>query len=155
VLIADSVEQVSEARMRLARVGIENVRGYLRDGIAGWKNAGFEVAQLRQVTVDQLHERLTTDGIRVLDVRRQPEWTEGHIADATWWPLDNFKVSPPSIDPDIPVAVHCKSGYRSIIACSLLQRAGFNNVVDVVGGFDAWQNAKLPIALTAAATVSK
>jgi hydroxyacylglutathione hydrolase len=48
------------------------------------------------------------------------------------------------MDRDLPIAVHCKSGYRSVIAGSLLQRAGFKNVVNVIGGFDAWQQAKLP-----------
>jgi len=52
----------------------------------------------------------------VLDVRREPEWEAGHIANALWWPLDNFKVAPPEIDHDIPIAVHCKGGYRSLIA---------------------------------------
>ena len=55
-------------------------------------------------------------------------------------------VAPPEIDRNIPIAVHCKGGYRSMIACSLLQRAGFQSVVNVVGGFDAWQQAKLPVA---------
>jgi hydroxyacylglutathione hydrolase len=81
----------------------------------------------------------------VLDVRRAPEWQAGHVEGATWWPLDNFKVSAPEIDRDRPIAVHCKSGYRSMIACSLLQRAGFKNVTNVIGGFDAWQEAKLPV----------
>jgi hydroxyacylglutathione hydrolase len=80
----------------------------------------------------------------VLDVRRQGEWDAGHVEGATWWPLDNFKVSPPEIDRDRPLAVHCKSGYRSIIASSLLERAGFRQVLNVVGGFDAWQQAGLP-----------
>ena len=70
-----------------------------------------------------------------------------HIAGAIWWPLDNFKVAPPEIDRDAAIAVHCKGGYRSMIACSLLQRAGFQNVVNVVGGFDAWQQAKLPAVI--------
>ena len=83
--------------------------------------------------------------VQVLDVRRQPEWDAGHIENATWWPLDNFRVSPPEIDRDAPLAVHCKSGYRSIIASSLLERAGFHHVLNVVGGFDAWQQAKLPV----------
>ena len=54
------------------------------------------------------------------------------------------RYSPPDIDSELPVAVHCKSGYRSIIAASLLQRAGFRNVINVAGGFDAWQQAGLP-----------
>jgi hydroxyacylglutathione hydrolase len=88
---------------------------------------------------------LQGSGLQVLDVRREPEWEAGHIAGATWWPLDNFKVAPPEIDRNLAIAVHCKGGYRSMIACSLLQRAGFQNVVNIVGGFDAWQQAKLPV----------
>jgi hydroxyacylglutathione hydrolase len=145
VLIADSPEQLSEARMRLARVGIETERGYLKGGIAGWKQAGFALAELPQISVQDLNERLHANGLSVLDVRREPEWQAGHIAGAAWWPLDNFRVSPPQIDRGLPLAVHCKSGYRSIIACSLLERAGFQNVINVVGGFDAWQQAQLPV----------
>ena len=145
VLIAESPEQVSEARLRLARVGIEDARGFLEGGIEGWKQAGLALAETPQMTVQDLNEKLRTRQSRVLDVRREPEWQAGHIEDAAWWPLDNFKVSPPEIDRDAPIAVHCKSGYRSMIACSLLQRAGFRNVTNVVGGFDAWQQAKLPV----------
>jgi hydroxyacylglutathione hydrolase len=82
----------------------------------------------------------------VLDVRREPEWEAGHIEGAIWWPLDNFKVAPPESDRNATIAVHCQGGYSSMIACSFLQRAGFNNVVNVVGGFDEWREAKLPIA---------
>jgi glyoxylase-like metal-dependent hydrolase (beta-lactamase superfamily II)/rhodanese-related sulfurtransferase len=145
VLIVDSPEQLSEARLRLARVGIEDARGYLNGGVAGWKQAGFALAELPQVTAQTLRDRWQAHASQVLDVRRQPEWQAGHIAGATWWPLDNFKVSPPEIDRDLPIAVHCKSGYRSMIACSLLQRAGFRNITNVTGGFDAWQQAKFPV----------
>jgi len=94
--------------------------------------------------VAELHDRLTSNDIQVLDVRREPEWDGAHIEQAVWWPLDNFKVSPPEMNRDLPIAVHCKSGYRSMIAASLLQRAGFRNVINVAGGFDAWQQANLP-----------
>jgi len=56
-----------------------------------------------------------------------------HIEGASWWPLNNFKVAPPEIDRDVPMAVHCKVRYRSMIACSLLQWAVFPNVVNVIG----------------------
>jgi glyoxylase-like metal-dependent hydrolase (beta-lactamase superfamily II)/rhodanese-related sulfurtransferase len=145
ILIAENTEQLSEARLRLARVGIENVAGYLNGGIAAWKQAGFALAETPQITVQDLRQRLKTQASQVLDVRREPEWNAAHIEGAAWWPLDNFKISPPEIDHDQPVAVHCKSGYRSMIACSLLQRAGFRNVINVIGGFDAWQEAKFPV----------
>lgn len=146
VLIADSPEQLSEARLRLARVGIEGERGYLEGGVAGWKAAGFDLAILREIGVQEVQQQLSANRIQILDVRREAEWMAGHVDGATWWPLDRFRVSPPEVDLDVPLAVHCQSGYRSGIACSLLQRAGFRNVVNVSGGFGAWQEAKLPVA---------
>jgi hydroxyacylglutathione hydrolase len=145
VLIADTDQQLDEARVRLARVGMELLDGHLAGGVAAWKQAGLPVAQTGQITAEELHSQLQARGVQVLDVRRQPEWDAGHIEGATWWPLDNFKVAPPEIDRDAPLAVHCKSGYRSIIASSLLERAGFRHVLNVAGGFDAWQQAKLPV----------
>lgn len=144
VLIAATEAQVEEARVRLARVGIEVLDGNLAGGVAAWQQAGLPLATVAQIDVQELSSRLPTGKLQVLDVRREPEWETAHIADATWWPLDNFKVSPPEIDHDVPLAVHCKGGYRSMIASSLLQRAGFRHVLNVVGGFDAWQQAKLP-----------
>jgi len=145
ILIGDTPEQVSEARMRLARVGIEDVRGYLQGGVQRWKAAGLGVATLPQMSVQELDARIRGKGLHVLDVRREPEWQAGHIEEAVWWPLDKFNLGLPPADKDVPLAVHCKSGYRSMIACSLLQGAGFN-VINVSGGFDAWQQAKLPVA---------
>lgn len=141
----ESNAQLEEAWLRLTRVGIEVLGGYLAGGVAAWKQAGFPLATISQVTADELCVRLKSHDVQVLDVRREPEWDAGHIEDAHWWPLDNFKVSPPEIDLDAPIAVHCKGGYRSMIASSLLQRAGFKNVINVTGGFDAWQQAKLPV----------
>jgi rhodanese-related sulfurtransferase len=144
VLIAASRDQISEARTRLARVGIDDARGYLQDGIEGWVRAGLDLAELPQTTVRQLNDHLGADKLHLLDVRRKPEWETGHIEGATWLPLENFKTSLPQVDRDARVAVLCKGGYRSTIACSWLQREGFRNVTNVIGGFDAWEEARLP-----------
>ncbi len=149
ILIAATQEQIAEARMRLARVGIENLSGYLEGGIEGWKQAGFDLAQMPQATVEELRKRLDAGDVQVLDVRRQGEWDAGHIEGAGFYPLDRFKAALPSLQKGAPVAVHCKGGYRSMIAASLLQRAG-HNVINVIGGFDAWEKEKLPVASGAA-----
>ncbi len=149
VLIAENHDQLSEARVRLARVGIEDVPGYLDGGIEGWKRAGFELAHLPQMTVQELHARLGDPNLHVLDVRRQGEWDAGHIAEADWYPLDRFKAALPKLDNQTPTAVHCKGGYRSMIAASLLQRAGYN-VINVLGGYDAWEKEQLPVTSGAA-----
>jgi len=145
VLLADTEQQIEEARLRLARVGIEALNGYLQGGVAGWKAAGLPIATTPQISPQELQAKLQSGEVQVLDVRREPEWDGGHIESATWWPLDHFRVSPPEFDHEAPLAVHCKSGYRSMIASSLLERAGFKNILNVAGGFDAWQAADLPI----------
>jgi hydroxyacylglutathione hydrolase len=152
VLVADTPKQYAEARLRLARVGIEDPRGFLQGGIAAWKQAGFPVADVPQITVQELSRQRSQD-LQVLDVRREPEWQAGHIEGAEWFPLDNFKISAPELDPSSPVAVHCQGGYRSMIACSLLQRAGLQNVINVTGGFDAWRQAGLPVEVPVAESV--
>jgi rhodanese-related sulfurtransferase len=145
VLIAANDEQISEARLRLARVGIEHATGYLAGGVEAWKAAGLPVATVSQITVQELAERQEDSDLDVLDVRREGEFQAGHIEGADWHPLDRMKAVLPEIRRDKQVAVHCAGGYRSVIAISLLKRAGYHNVVDVAGGFDAWKNAGLPV----------
>jgi hydroxyacylglutathione hydrolase len=153
VLIADTPEQYAEARLRLARVGIEDPRGFLQGGTKAWKDAGFPLETLQQITPQDLHARASSHRLQILDVRREAEWESGHMKDAIWFPLDNFKVSAPEIDPAAPLAVHCQGGYRSVIACSLLLRAGAKNVLNVAGGLDAWRQAGLPVSVAIAEKV--
>jgi glyoxylase-like metal-dependent hydrolase (beta-lactamase superfamily II)/rhodanese-related sulfurtransferase len=146
VLIATNSDQIAEARTRLARVGVENLAGYLDGGVDGWRAAGLPVETIPQITVQELAARQADGGIDVLDVRREAEFQAGHIDGADWHPLDRMKAVLPEMRRDKQVAVHCAGGYRSVIASSLLQRAGYHNVVDVQGGFDAWKKAGLPIS---------
>ena len=141
ILIAETEDQIAEARMRLARVGIEQLSGYLEGGLDAWKKAGYDLAQMPQMTVEELRTHLAAHDLQVLDVRREGEWNAGHIEGADWYPLDKFKAALPSLENSTPTAVQCKSGYRSMIAASLLQRAG-HNVVNVIGGYDAWEQAQ-------------
>ena len=147
VLIGDGDAQVEEARLRLARVGIEDLRGYLAGGVAAWQKAGLPLAKTVQISVRVLNQRLCEGSLRaadIIDVRREGEWQAGHIAQVPCRALDTFPQGLPSIDGERAIAVHCKGGYRSIIACSLLERAGHRNVINVAGGFDAWHAAGLP-----------
>ena len=153
VLIAASEEQLIEARTRLARVGIDDARGYLDNGIKGWTEAGLPVAELEQINPRLLNELLRKNRTQLLDVRRQPEWEAGHIEGAVRLALDDFKGSLPELDRKAPIAVICRSGYRSLIAGSLLRRAGFENVTNVAGGFVGWEKTKLPVVTETAVGV--
>jgi hydroxyacylglutathione hydrolase len=148
VIVADSEARVEEAQMRLARVGIESARSYLSGGIDAWREAGLEVATVPQITVDQLKDLLSTQTeLQVLDVRRPPEYTGGHVPGAIAEPLSNLKERLPVLDlqPSKPTAVICGSGYRSSTATSILQPLGFSNLLNVTGGTNAWIEAGYPV----------
>jgi hydroxyacylglutathione hydrolase len=83
--------------------------------------------------------------LQVVDVRQPGEWEQGHIAQAVLKPLPKLIDMIADLDRDRPVAVHCKSGYRSSIGASLLQREGFGNVMNMIGGIDAWIACELPV----------
>jgi rhodanese-related sulfurtransferase len=128
-------------------VGIERVAGKLLGGIPEWARVGLPLAEIEQITVQDLHAEMSIDPeLVVVDVRRPAEWNQGHIGGAVPQPLDQLRAGSQSLDRAKTTAVHCKSGYRSAIACSLLQAQGFARVMNVLGGFDAWAGAGLAVA---------
>lgn len=143
ILIGEDEKAAEEARNRLARVGIERVAGFLAGGVAGWVQAGLPLEHVPHISAEELHARLNESDVDVIDVRRPSEWKDGHIPGARSHPLDRLRDSLDELDRTRTLAVHCKSGYRSSIACSLLQAAGFPHVMNVLGGFDAWVSAGL------------
>jgi glyoxylase-like metal-dependent hydrolase (beta-lactamase superfamily II)/rhodanese-related sulfurtransferase len=142
VLVAEGEPEVEEARLRLARVGIEKVEGFLAGGIAAWERAGFPLAALPHVTVADLHERLPHEpALQVLDVRRPAEYAAGHLPRAVNVPLDRLAAEGVPLESSRPIAVVCASGYRSSAAASVLQRRGLPHLLNVVGGTAAWVQA--------------
>lgn len=147
VIVAEDDEKVNESRIRLARVGIENVTGFLESGMAAWAREGRPLQQVMQITVDELRRWLAAEhtSLQLLDVRRPAEWQDGYIEHATLKPLNTFTTAAfNDLDRRAATAVYCKGGYRSAIGASLLQRAGFESVTNIVGGFDAWRASNLP-----------
>lgn len=135
LLVCDAGRE-QEATLRLARIGFENVRGYLLGGIEAWKLAGKPVAQLRTITADQFAAEAQR-GAQTLDVRRPGEYAAGHLAGVPNYPLDDYRQWLNSLDPSKPYLVHCAGGYRSVIMGSLMRAAGFENVTNVEGGYSA------------------
>lgn len=142
VLVAEDQDHLEESRLRLARVGLERVTGTLQGGMAQWAQQNRPVEEIPQIPVEDLKREMSQ--VQIVDVRRPAEWEEGHIQGAKLMPLNQLESMLGELDHERPIAVHCKSGYRSAIACSLIQRAGFENVMNVIGGFDAWRACQLP-----------
>jgi hydroxyacylglutathione hydrolase len=148
VIVGEDRQRVEESRVRLARVGIEKVAGYVEDGFAAWARDRLPVAQVNQVAVQELGRLLQEDGdnLEVVDVRRPSEWQQGIIPRARLMPLDKLPSMLEDLDRNRTITAYCKSGYRSSIATSLMERAGFTDVVNVTGGMDAWRICGLPVA---------
>jgi hydroxyacylglutathione hydrolase len=148
ILVAEDPEALEESRLRLARVGIENVAGYLEGGMQRWAAEEKPTAQIMQVPAEDLNQKLAEEpgSVQIVDVRRKSEWDAGHIPGASHKPLDRLETLLGDLDRNKAVVVHCQGGYRSAIACSLLLRAGFRQVTNLIGGLDAWKACKLPVA---------
>jgi glyoxylase-like metal-dependent hydrolase (beta-lactamase superfamily II)/rhodanese-related sulfurtransferase len=139
VIAAEDAGGVRDAVTRLARVGIENVVGYLEGGIATWDRAGLATGKLPQMPVDELHSQLQEKRpLQVVDVRRPAEYQSGHVRGAINVPLDRLERDVAQLDRTRPTAVLCAGGYRSSAATSLLRRHGFETLFNVVGGSSAW-----------------
>lgn len=140
VVVAEEADGVDEAVMRLARVGIETVAGYLEGGMYAWDRAGFPVATISQMPVDELgHQLADRRDLQLIDVRRPAEFAGGHIEMARHSELAHLAERAGELDRGRPVAVICQSGYRSSIASSILAKHGFSQVFNVVGGMNAWK----------------
>ena len=143
ILVGEDADYLRESQLRLARVGIEHVDGYLKDGIAGWIQSGYELDYVPQITPQEFANLLENDrdSITVLDVREPGEVESGAIENSVRIPLGQLSARTGELDPRKLVVVHCKGGYRSAIATSILRRAGFREVADLTGGYDAWKAA--------------
>jgi len=165
VLVANDADEVASARLRLARVGIENVVGYLDGGLAEWVRDGRPVGDVTAANPAEFAAlgvggAAAGAGLRVLDVRRAGEFALGHVPGAANAPLEAALAAGvagqgaarvreafglPAEDDGRPVALACQSGYRSTIAAALLRPAVKGPLVNLSGGTTAWAAAGLPL----------
>ncbi|PVD51921.1 MBL fold metallo-hydrolase [Terrimonas sp.] len=127
-----------EVVTRLSRVGYDYVIGYLEGGFASWKKAGKEIDEIKSISADELAElQAKNSSLPILDVRKNSEYLSEHIVNAENTPLDFINDSMGVVDKDKTYYVHCAGGYRSMIFNSIMRARGFDNLVDVKGGFKA------------------
>lgn len=146
LIIAESGRE-EEVITRLARVGYDHTIGFLDGGIKAWKDAGKETDQIQSINAGELASVLEiSDQVKVLDVRKPGEYLSEHVENAENAPLDFINDSMLKVDKDKTYFVHCASGYRSMIFASILKARGYDNLVDVDGGFKAIKDeGKIPV----------
>lgn len=145
-LVADEEDHIEEAIRRLVQVGLDEVKAYLID-LTSWIHAGHNFAQIPQRSVEELNEKLgENEQVRVIDVRSDNEWEDGHIKGSEHIYLGYLPEKLNEIpDKDKPVYTICGGGFRSSIAASILQKNGFTNVMNTFGGMTGWKAAGLEI----------
>jgi hydroxyacylglutathione hydrolase len=147
ILLLDNDGRYAAVVTELRRIGLDAVAGYVAGGIAAWQASGLPVFSTPTISVETLHNRLTQpDGFVVLDVRTGEEWNSGHIAGAVHrFAGEIARGAEIPVNGANAIAVTCASGYRSTVAISLLEARGRRDLINVAGGMDAWQRARLPL----------
>ena len=137
VLLGRDDDDAEEAARLATAIGLRNIGGYLHGGMTAWRIEGKPVTAIERIDVDELHER--REQLQILDVREQSEWNDVRIPGSLHVPYHDIRGIPDELGDDKPVAVICASGRRSVVAASLLQRFGRQDVVHVVeGGVGTW-----------------
>jgi hydroxyacylglutathione hydrolase len=133
----------------LYRLGYDKIVGYLVGGMESWYGSGLPFERVPVISVQELKEAMDRqDNLKVLDVRKDDEWDEGHIPGAEHIFLGHLPQEIDRLNPDVPIAVHCAIGNRSSVAASILQQAGFR-VSNVIGSMRAWRGAGFPVVSAA------
>jgi glyoxylase-like metal-dependent hydrolase (beta-lactamase superfamily II)/rhodanese-related sulfurtransferase len=141
VLVGDPGTE-REAKLRLGRIGFDNVIGALRDGPAALLSRPEVVARSSRLTAAQLQERQADTAVQLVDVRNPGETALGTLPGARQIPLAQLRDRADELDFDTPIVVYCAGGYRSSIAASLLRSLGAKDVSDLIGGYGAWLSAR-------------
>jgi glyoxylase-like metal-dependent hydrolase (beta-lactamase superfamily II)/rhodanese-related sulfurtransferase len=134
-----------EAVTRLARVGYDNTLGYLEGGIQSWIDAGKKIEHIDSISATEFEKHARNESVNVLDVRKDGEYQSMHLEgnNIQHFALDFINEQLDQISLDKKYYIHCAGGYRSVIAASILKANGYNNVVDIAGGFAALKNTGL------------
>ena len=147
ILLVVEKEKLKEAITRLSRVGFDNIFGYLDGGIEAWKSEGKELDRVSAITASAFKDVITSNvDTKVVDVRKASEYLSEHIISAVNFPLSEINEYLAEMPSGEDVYVHCKSGYRSMIASSILKSRGVHNVIDLEKGFDAIKEADIPVS---------
>ena len=142
LLVCDEGQE-REAIMRLSRVGFDNCLGYLAGGFSTWLNNDCKYETIETIDSDSLSKII--DDINLIDVRKLSERDNGYLSASKSIPLDDFENELSEINSDEKNYIHCAGGYRSVIACSILKRSGYESVVDVAGGFSSIRKSNFDI----------
>lgn len=146
LLALENQSHLEKAVRYLVRAGYDRIAGYLKDGVEGWYNAGFPTERLSLLSVHELKQKLDgKDDLLVLDTRGQAEWDAGHIKGALHVYVGHIESQLNNIPRDNPIAVICTVGHRASLGASILLRAGYRTVYNVLGSVKAWTAAGFPL----------
>ena len=147
ILLVTDAGKEEETITRLARVGYDYAIGFLKGGFEAWKASGKDFETVDRISAEAFAERIKTENVLVIDVRKKSEYGSEHVINAVNIPLNVINEHLSEIPKDQPFILHCAGGYRSMIAASILKQRGWSNFVDVKGGFTAISKTEVPVTV--------
>lgn len=144
ILIICEVGKEEETVTRLSRVGFDNLIGHLAGGYDSWQKAGKEIDVVKRITAEQFATEVKIGQSKVIDIRKETEYSAEHVEDAYNKPLALINDWIKDVDTNEHFYLHCAGGYRSMIAASILEARGFRNFTEIEGGFNAIAKTSLP-----------
>ncbi|SFC91147.1 Glyoxylase, beta-lactamase superfamily II [Zunongwangia mangrovi] len=144
ILLVTEEGKEEEAITRLSRVGYDNTQGYLADAMKSWEAAGKEIDSVNRITAEELQQKMKGDLV-VIDVRKKSEFDSEHVEGAVNIPLNQINQYLEKFPKEQEFVLHCAGGYRSMIAASILQQRGWSQLTDVIDGFKAIKETKIPV----------
>jgi rhodanese-related sulfurtransferase len=145
ILLVTDPGKEEETITRLARVGYDHAIGFLKGGFEAWKASGKDFETVDRISAETFAERIKTENVLVIDVRKKSEYGSEHVINAVNIPLNVINEHLSEIPKDQPFILHCAGGYRSMIAASILKQRGWSDFVDVKGGFTAISKTEVPV----------
>lgn len=143
ILLISYPGKEEEAITRLSRVGYDNTIGYLDGGFDSWKKASKDFETVSRISPKEFEKNYNSEKPLVFDVRKKSEYDSEHIIDAINVPLNEINSHLSEFPKNKPFVLHCAGGYRSMIAASILKQRGWDDFVDVIGGFDEIKNTSV------------
>lgn len=149
IILITSNGREEESILRLARVGFDQVLGYLQGGFQTWKEAGHSIETIHRINASSFEREYNQEDSKIIDIRKESEYNKSHVVHADFKTLDEIPQWLDTLNDSQHQYIYCGGGYRSMIAASMMKAKGLHNFTEIEGGFGAIAKTNIPISYIA------
>ncbi|MHA2024333.1 MAG: MBL fold metallo-hydrolase [Candidatus Thorarchaeota archaeon] len=146
IILGTETDDLRLAKAMLHRIGYDDIRGYLKNGVDAWTKSGREVRSMESMSLEVFGAYQTRSELEIIDVREPHEYDKERIEGSVSFPLTKFEEDSTNIESDRPIATICPGGYRSTTAASILMRKGKKGIRVTLDGIKDWKAHDFPLS---------